>query len=627
MDIGTSPTDLGPAPPPEQKPQAWSQIGTIVGHATTLEYTFILRSLQAKVGDVVATRLDVPVGPGGAKDEATVWGRVTSIESYNPFFPAEAAQELADQSLDLIDTVLSGSRDHLQAEVLILGTTFGDDPGKRRMSPLTYPVKPSGKVLYPAADDVRRLLSGDEDLAKEPKLHVGSLIARSDVEVALGAKQVVSRHLAILAMTGGGKTVAARRIMRGLIELAYPLVIFDPHGDYLGFAEKAALFPKSDIKVFYPQIRVGVGNVDVVADLINKMGKRLTDPQMDFYSQIVGEVPLAGNETAAEYIQRLMDVAMTRIEDRRNGGGHGRQEIGAATMRAVHRSLKFVLGNLSQMEANNLRLRKRLLEQPRFRNHEFVEMPNATDRPEAIVRPGQVSILYLAGYDHLTQSAIVSILLEALFQHRSTLNGRIPPFQAVLEEAHNFIPSRQEGTDETPSLPTIRRVITEGRKFGTGLIIISQRPARLDETTLAQCNSFLVLRLVNTKDKAFVRSVMENLSEADANILQGFGPGQGIVSGQAVRFPLLVKIDFDDDLVSAAIGDEDFIAEAAGWKPDEHRARAEEAHQAFKAATEPAGDDEGTEEGSPAPSKSQKRPSRKPPPRRTTRRSTIRPKV
>jgi hypothetical protein len=102
-------------------------------------------------------------------------------------------------------------------------------------------------------------------------------------------------------------------------------------------------------------------------------------------------------------------------------------------------------------------------------------------------------------------------------------------------------------------------------------VLISQRPSRLDETTLAQCNSFLVLRLVNPRDKNFVRSVMENLSESDAGILQTFGPGQGIVSGQAVRFPLLVKVKFDSDLVSEAIGDEDFIAEASAWTLDPRR--------------------------------------------------------
>jgi hypothetical protein len=238
------------------------------------------------------------------------------------------------------------------------------------------------------------------------------------------------------------------------------------------------------------------------------------------------------------------------------------------TMNAAKRSLEFVLTNLRQMEQNNERLRN----QPRFKGYAFEEMPDPSDAPENIVSPGTVSIFYLAGYDHLNQSAIVSIVLEALFAHRSTLSGLISPFQAVIEEAHNFIPSRQEGADETPSLATIRKVITEGRKFGTGLVLISQRPSRLDETTLAQCNSFLVLRLVNPRDKSFVRSVMENLSESDASILQTFGPGQGIVSGQAVRFPLLVKVKFDSDLVSEAIGDEDFIAEAAAWTPDPKRA-------------------------------------------------------
>src|SRR5690606_29233661 len=103
--------------------------------------------------------------------------------------------------------------------------------------------------------------------------------------------------------------------------------------------------------------------------------------------------------------------------------------------------------------------------------------------------------------------------------------------------------------------------------------------ARLDETTLAQCNSFLVLRLVNPKDKNFVRSVMENLSENDANILQSFAPGEGLVSGQAVQFPLLVKIDFDRDLQSNAIGDEDFIEVVKTWTPSERQVRRERARE------------------------------------------------
>ncbi len=72
-------------------------------------------------------------------------------------------------------------------------------------------------------------------------------------------------------MTGGGKTVAARRIIRELIDLKYPLVIFDPHGDYLGFFEKRSLLKDTNIRIFYPMIRVRESNLGIVADLIDKM--------------------------------------------------------------------------------------------------------------------------------------------------------------------------------------------------------------------------------------------------------------------------------------------------------------------------------------------------------------------
>jgi hypothetical protein len=88
---------------------------------------------------------------------------------------------------------------------------------------------------------------------------------------------------------------------------------------------------------------------------------------------------------------------------------------------------------------------------------------------------------------------------------------------------------------------------------------------------------------------------MENLSDADANILQTFGPGQGIVSGQAVEFPLLVKVHFDADLVSDAIGDENFIKEAGDWKPNETRERNRDTVRRHMGSVEPASDDAGAQ--------------------------------
>lgn len=547
----------------------WPSIGTVVGNTSTDEFTFVLRSMHAKLGDIVACRLSVPSDQASVASSVMVWGRITAISRFNPFFPAEAAQELANEGLTLLDTPLSNSRDQLEARVLVLGTTADAVNGSLVMSPLTYPIQPSAHVLNPPAQAVLRLLTGGDEA--RARLRIGTLIGRGDVAVSIAAKEVVSRHLAILAMTGGGKTVAARRVLRELIQLKYPLVIFDPHGDYLGFYERKSELGGSDVRLFYPRIKVDEEVRDTVIDLIDKLGARLTDAQVPFHRYVVSGTNVLNNMTAAGFLEAAADFARNILAAKGNKK-KGQlppelESVRESSMQVVIRNLDNVTAALRTMETNNERLRKRF---PQF---EFSQMPDPKSDPERIVQPGQVSIFYLAGYDHLAQSTIVSIVLENLFAHRARLTDEISPFQAVIEEAHNFIPSRGEGTDGTPSLGTIRKVITEGRKFGTGLIVISQRPARLDETTLAQCNSFLVLRLVNPRDKSFVRSVMENLSESDANLLQTFGPGQGLISGQAVRFPLLVKIDFDKDLLSSAIGDEDFIDVVAKWKKTEAQER------------------------------------------------------
>ncbi|MEY9345214.1 DNA helicase HerA-like ATPase [Bradyrhizobium elkanii] len=562
-----------------------NMIGTVVGNTSTDSYGFILRSLRAKVGDIVATVSAIPDDAKSHKN-AIIWGRIVSIDRHNPFFPAEAAQELAEQNLRLIDTVLSTSRDYLNAEVLILGSSDEDASESLELSPLTYPVQPAARVINPPAATIKKLLGAAQD--NVPKLHIGTLLGRADVEVSLAANKVVSRHLAILAMTGGGKTVAARRVILALIDHGYPIVIFDPHGDYLGLYEnRAKLPPGTDVKLFYPMMKVSEENVTLVSDLLAKMGKKMSEAQHDFFSSIVAGTKVENGTKASDYIQQLIEhaeriAANIARKDKDGEAEDTPKKFGAMTVNAVKRSLIFVLSALRQMEQNNKVVRERLSD------YVFHEMPDPKRDPEEIVRKKQVSIFYLAGYDHLTQSTIVSMVLDALFSHRASLTNRIPPFQTVIEEAHNFIPSRQEGTDETPSLGTVRKVITEGRKFGTGLMIISQRPARLDETILTQCNSFLVLRLVNPKDKNFVRSVMENLSESDANILQTFGPGQGIVSGQAVRFPLLVKVQLDKEFESSKIGDEDFLKAAAGWNEGEARSRNQGIFTATAASEKPA---------------------------------------
>lgn len=529
-------------------------VGTVVGNTSPHEFRFVVRSRAAKMGDLVAVEMEIPGGSGEKSEKVTVWARIIELDRYNPFLPVEAGQELADEGLRLLDTVLSFSRDQTEAKVLVLGCTpIGSF---RQLTPLNYPVTPGAEVLLPPAQAVKHILTGDEEVHR---LKLGHLVGRSDVDVEIKTNAIVARHMAILAMTGGGKTVAARRVIRELLAAKYPLVVLDPHGDYLGFWAKRDLFKGNVIRLFYPNVRVQDETRDLIAFLVREMTQGFTEPQREAYETALEQTKIdeSGNDVST-FIDRLIEE-VSRVQARHPG-----------TVPAVKRALRIVQGHIRAMQDSNGRLRK----QTRLKDFPFEPLPDPITQAHEIVKPGQASIIYLGGYDHLTQSTMVALVLKYLFEKRASLSDELPPLLFVIEEAHNFIPSSGEGQANTPSVEIIRKVITEGRKFGVGLLLISQRPSRLDETTLSQCNTYMIFRLVNPRDQSFVEKVMENLTRADSRLLPGFGPGQGIVSGQGVRFPLLIQVERDKDLELTGLADENFIEEAARWSSTKQAAAA-----------------------------------------------------
>lgn len=166
--------------------------------------------------------------------------------------------------------------------------------------------------------------------------------------------------------------------------------------------------------------------------------------------------------------------------------------------------------------------------------------PLPTDRTN-LVQYGKISVVSLAGYTSDFQATIYSLIANDIFDARVQDKLKLPVL-LVLEEAHNFVPARANTDAEQNSITTTKQIAQEGRKFGVGLILISQRPSRLDETTLAMCNSFIIMRMVNPADQNFVRKVIESLGEDEAKLLPDLDKGEAILSGQLINFPVLVKM-------------------------------------------------------------------------------------
>jgi uncharacterized protein len=148
---------------------------------------------------------------------------------------------------------------------------------------------------------------------------------------------------------------------------------------------------------------------------------------------------------------------------------------------------------------------------------------------------------------HLVVAVIGRVVFEALQRYMRTIGEELPTV-LVLEEAHTFVSRGREDESTGPSATdmcrtTFERIAREGRKFGLGLVISSQRPSEISPTVLSQCNTFLLHRLVNDRDQDLVGRLVPDTIGGMLRELPTLPARHAIIVGQATPLPLLVEIN------------------------------------------------------------------------------------
>jgi uncharacterized protein len=488
---------------------------------------------------------------------------VQRIERVNPLFPHEAGHELAATQTHPLDTVLSLSREMVTAVCQVLGAEPLEGAAGGKLDHLRYPAQPASSAYRPTSEDIARVVVGDLQKRRNRALDIATLSNRPEVTVKVDGHAVVSRHLAILAMTGAGKSWAARRMIEELTRKNYPIVIFDPHGDYTGLADVPELAKR--VKRFYAIFPVFDEDAETVASIVDTLGYELKQTMRGHFDQAFTFAKTFYDDDEEERRQRSQwlstylsspDIARygigpdlwlvanlaeaAELAIRRDDQATKTQLQGwgwntivnytktdARTLEAIKKRCRRAASALRRMEQTNQRVARKAEPLPR-------------DRAD-LVRYGQISVISLAGYTSDFQATIYSLIAEEIFGKKVTDELRFPVL-FILEEAHNFAPAQPRSDAEKRSITTTKQIAQEGRKFGVGLVIISQRPSRLDETTLSQCNSFVIMRMVNPTDQSFVRRVIETLGEDEAKLLPDLDVGEALLSGQFINFPVLVRM-------------------------------------------------------------------------------------
>lgn len=161
----------------------------------------------------------------------------------------------------------------------------------------------------------------------------------------------------------------------------------------------------------------------------------------------------------------------------------------------------------------------------------------------SINTPHQMTVVDLSGVPSEAIGVVVALVARIVFEFNlwNPERERVP-ILLVLEEAHNYVPSRSDGRF-TAARKAVERITKEGRKYGIGMIIVSQRPKELSETVLSQCNTFIAMRLTNPDDQNYVRRLVPDSLSGLMNMLPALRTGEALILGEAVTMPTRMMVD------------------------------------------------------------------------------------
>ncbi len=405
-----------------------------------------------------------------------------------------------------------------------------------------------GSWVYRASDsDVASLYAVPPNRA----LHVGFLASRPSVPIHLDLN-ALSRHLAIIAATGSGKTWTTVVLIEELLKKGATVLVLDPHGEYVRMKENVEEIGGSCIilkahsdqegDVTYSIDLKGVDSDELAFVMgIPKNATRLR-ALLSAVREIAKEMYLKtgnANWMSLKEMKRLLELALeaTNLSSHKQFQALLSSQGVEASENAIKRFWSSIAKNVEVIYG----LMKYVEELDKLGIYGTSSIPLG-----AFLRPSTVTVFNLSGIREEVQTHLVYNVLKRLFNARvrylRNLKGEKYPYpvEVVVEEAHRFAPPPSEGNYWTTSM--IKRIASEGRKFGVFLTVVTQRPSRVDQTVLSQCQSQIILRIVNPKDQQVVIESSEELGASLASDLPSLKPGMALIVGPVVPKPALVKV-------------------------------------------------------------------------------------
>ena len=486
---------------------------------------------------------------------------------------SEVGANAVPENLDSVDDTGRWMKVELVGEVV--GGTF-----ERGVS--QYPN--IGDSVHLAVEEHLRKLY---DIRGQGQIVIGTLASAESIAAKVALNELVTRHSAVLGSTGSGKSTTIASLLRAITTSnsesdEYPnarVLLLDIHGEYSApltdVAQVFSVEPQYDEERLY--IPYWALDSDDLLDFLTgglegNSETAFTDKmyQLKLASQdsqkfpgvdsgsITVDTPLPFSLKKLWY--DLIDFEITTFEGpnrdqptQQNPGDPDTLTPPTYKPHAMGAAGPFLNPRAVGIQRPLNLLRSRLLD----RRYGFLLRPGpwetdldgkpTRDLDELLAgwlggdRP--ITILDLSGIpssvlERLVGS-ILKIVYEALFWSREKSEGGISrPLLVVMEEAHRYLSDRLNGT----ASEVVQRIVKEGRKYGVGAMVVSQRPSEVNETILSQCGTFFALRLSNPSDRSRVQGTLPDGLVGLLDVLPILRTGEAIVTGEAAKLPMRCRV-------------------------------------------------------------------------------------
>lgn len=394
----------------------------------------------------------------------------------------------------------------------------------------------------------------------------------SDLPVYLDVDHLLGKHTAIVGTTGCGKSYMVARLIQELVT-DYPggnVVVFDLHGEYRNCFPNARHI-RADL-LSLPAWLHGFDDLFALcADLSNQFNIHnqrwafrdgMLKLKQEYCRTVLKDSALADKidldapipfkfDHLQNYLHNLNSETRDSDTDAIALEATETEEWFTRQMRFQPKKRSKVSGVKLNGELDRLVLRvDARVHDPRYAFMFQYSLKDENDLPDIVRqmtgfladKSSPVTVFDLSYLPSETVGTVVATISRMLFQvHFLAERGATTPTLAVYEEAHNYI-SRSGRGAYGEARDSVERIAKEGRKFGIGALVVSQRPSELSETLLSQCNTFLCMRLANTADKNHVLALLPDSMQMLTSVLPSLPRGQVIAIGQASKMPVRLEV-------------------------------------------------------------------------------------